>query len=82
MGDTILFYADAGGNLEVNYNETILLSAADIGEDAVYNWYDSDGNKVHQGKNFNVTIYDETEFRLEVTALPTVTKIMTMLRFL
>lgn len=63
-----LFYADAGGNLEANYNETIVLSAADIGEDAVYNWYDSDGNKVHQGKNYNVTIYDDTEFRLEVTA--------------
>ena len=63
-----LFYADAGGDKEANYNETILLNATDIGEDALYNWYDSDGNKVHQGKNYNVTIYDDTEFRLEVTA--------------
>src|SRR5690606_5896592 len=37
-----LFYADAGGNKEANNNEAILLSATDIGEDAVYNWYDSD----------------------------------------
>ena len=63
-----LFYADAGGNREANYNENILLSAADIGEDAVYNWYDSDGIKVHQGKDYSITINDEKEYILEITA--------------
>jgi serine protease len=47
-----LFYTDGGGNKEANYNETVLLSASDIGEPAVYNWYDSYGNKVHTGKDY------------------------------
>src|SRR5690606_24054151 len=63
-----LFYADAGGNREVNYAESVVLSAADIGEDAVYKWYDNDDNLVHQGKNYIVTVYDETVYKLEVTA--------------
>ena len=63
-----LFYADAGGNKEANNNEAILLSATDIGEDAVYNWYDSDGNKVHQGKDYTITVNDDREYKLEITA--------------
>lgn len=63
-----LFCADAGGNREVNYAESVVLSATDIGEDAVYKWYDNDDNLVHQGKNYIVTVYDETVYKLEVTA--------------
>lgn len=63
-----LFYADADGNKEANNNEAILLSATDIGEDAVYNWYDSDGNKVHQGKDYTITVNDDREYKLEITA--------------
>src|SRR5690606_9320579 len=63
-----LFYADAGGDKEVNYEETVILSATDIGEDAVYNWYDNEDNLVHQGKDYSVTVNDETAYKLEVTA--------------
>lgn len=63
-----LFYADAGGNREANYAESVILSATDVGEDAVYNWYDTSNNLLYQGKNYTVTVYDETAYKLEVTA--------------
>lgn len=63
-----LFYADAGGNREANYAESVILSATDVGEDAVYKWYDTDNNLLYQGKNYTVTVYDETAYKLEVTA--------------
>ena len=63
-----LFYADAGGDKEVNYEEPVVLSATDIGENAVYNWYDEDDNLLYQGKDYTVTINDETAYKLEVTA--------------
>lgn len=63
-----LFFADAGEDKEVNLNETIIISAEDINEPAIYNWYDSDGNLVHQGKDLTVVADVVKEYELEVIA--------------
>lgn len=63
-----IFIADAGGDKEVDLNETITISAEDINEPAVYNWYDSDGNLIYQGKDLTVTADFVKEYKLEVIA--------------
>ncbi|WP_104735973.1 S8 family serine peptidase [Hanstruepera ponticola] len=50
-----LFLANAGDNLAINQNETITLSAEQINEAAVYNWYDMEGNLIYQGKDLTVS---------------------------
>lgn len=62
------FIADAGGDKEVDLNETITISAEDINEPAVYNWYDKDGNLVYEGKDLTVTADVVKEYKLEVIA--------------
>ncbi len=62
------FIADAGGDKEVDLNETITISAEDINEPAVYNWYDKDGNLIYQGKDLTVTADVAKEYKLEVIA--------------
>jgi len=62
------FIADAGGDKEVDLNETITISAEDINEPAVYNWYDKDGNLIYQGKDLTVTADVVKEYKLEVIA--------------
>ena len=47
----------------------VVLNAADIGEQAMYNWYDQDGNLVYVGKNFQLSATDERKYKLEVIAL-------------
>jgi hypothetical protein len=63
-----MFLADAGEDKEVDLNETITISAEDINEPAIYNWYDSEGNLVYQGKDLTVTADVVKEFKLEVIA--------------
>jgi len=62
------FIADAGGDKEVDLNETITISAEDINEPAIYNWYDKDGNLIYQGKDLTVTADVVKEYKLEVIA--------------
>lgn len=62
------FVADAGGDKEVNLNQTITISAKDINEPAIYNWYNSDGKLVHQGKDLTVTADVAEKYKLEVIA--------------
>ncbi|TXD80997.1 hypothetical protein ESY86_19560 [Subsaximicrobium wynnwilliamsii] len=62
------FLADAGGDKEVDVNETIVISAEDINEPAEYNWYDSFGNLVYQGKDLTVIADVVKQYKLEVIA--------------
>jgi hypothetical protein len=63
------FIADAGGDKEVDLNETITINAEDINEPAVYNWYDKNGNLIYQGKVLTVTADVVKEYKLEVIAI-------------
>lgn len=62
------FIADAGGDKEVDLNETITISAEDINEPAIYNWYDKNGSLIYQGKDLTVTADVVKEYKLEVIA--------------
>lgn len=61
-----LFTAEAGGTKYVDKNEPITISAAQINESAVYNWYDSDGNLVATGKDLSISTDVGQKFKLEV----------------
>ncbi|TDS58865.1 subtilase family protein [Myroides indicus] len=63
-----LFNANAGNDIAVNKNEVITLSADDIGETAVYNWYDEDRNLLHEGKNYQIALDSNKKLTLEVIA--------------
>ncbi|MBI9067549.1 MAG: hypothetical protein JEZ09_09680, partial [Salinivirgaceae bacterium] len=63
-----VFIADAGDDREVEKNETITISAEDINEPAAYNWYDSEGNLIYQGKDLTVTADVVKAYKLEVIA--------------
>lgn len=64
-----LFYADAGGDKSTDKNIPITLSADDINEPALYNWYDNNGNLVYEGLNFVVSVEAGKKYKLEVIAL-------------
>jgi hypothetical protein len=63
------FYANAGNDLLVSQHDNINLNANDIGEPAIYNWYDSDGNLIYTGKDFSVSAEITEKYKLEVIAL-------------
>lgn len=60
------FIADAGGDKIVDSNEPITISASDINEPAIYNWYDSDGNLIFQGKDLEIANAVTDKYKLEV----------------
>ena len=60
-----IFVAEAP-NQEVDLNQAITISAEDINEPAIYNWYDSEGNLVYQGKNLQIANAISEKFKLEV----------------
>ncbi|WP_068599414.1 S8 family serine peptidase [Vaginella massiliensis] len=61
-----LFTANAGNDLEIDKDETVTLTAEDIFEAAVYNWYDEDGNLIYTGKEFEVSPEITKIYKLEV----------------
>jgi hypothetical protein len=63
-----LFTADAGGTKYVDKNEPITISAAQISESVVYNWYDADGNFITSGKDLNIATEIAQKYKLEVIA--------------
>ena len=63
-----IFEADAGATQQVNSNEPITISAAQINEPAIYNWYDSEGVLVFQGKDLTIATEVATKYKLEVIA--------------
>ena len=62
------FYADAGSDDEVDINDSITLSAGTISEEAVYNWYDPEGNLIHTGTTLTITPQITKTYQLEVVA--------------
>jgi serine protease len=62
------FIADAGGDKIVDKNETITISASQISESAVYNWYDTQGNLVFTGKDLTISADVAKKYKLEVIA--------------
>jgi serine protease len=62
------FEAEAGEDTEISKNESIVISAAEINENATYNWYDAEGNLIHSGKDFSITPEMTKKYKLEVIA--------------
>jgi hypothetical protein len=60
------FSADAGTDKEIDRSESITLEAESINEDAVYNWYDLDGNLIHTGSTLTVSPDFTQKYKLEV----------------
>uniref|UniRef100_UPI0040497737 hypothetical protein n=1 Tax=Gelidibacter sp. TaxID=2018083 RepID=UPI0040497737 len=67
--DRLVFNADAGDDHEIDINETITITAADISEPAIYNWYDNEGSLIYQGKDLTVTNNVTQKYKLEIIAL-------------
>lgn len=63
-----IFIADAGNDKEIDENETVILSAAQINEAAIYNWYDTEGNLIYQGKDLTVSADVTEKYKLEIIA--------------
>ncbi len=63
-----LFTANAGGDIEIEKNEEITLTAQDIFEAAEYNWYDESGNLIYSGIEFTLTPEITKIYKLEVIA--------------
>lgn len=63
-----LFKAEGGEDVIVKENTIITLSAEDIGENAVYNWYNTSGKFVDRGQNISVTALGAEKYTLEVIA--------------
>lgn len=53
---------------EADLNQAITISANDINEAATYNWYDSTGNLIYQGKNLQIASAVSKKYKLEVIA--------------
>lgn len=62
-------FADAGNDKKADRDEVITLSAAQLNEAVVYNWYDADGTLVYQGKDLTVAVDVAKKYKLEVVAL-------------
>jgi len=64
-----MFDANAGDDKMAYPQESVYLSAQDIGEPALYNWYDTEGNLVYTGKNWTVDADVTKKYKLEVISL-------------
>ena len=63
-----LFVADAGDDVIKDKTEIITITAEDINEPAIYNWYDSAGNLVFTGKDLTISNAVAEKYKLEVIA--------------
>jgi hypothetical protein len=63
-----IFTADAGESIKVDINEPITISAAQISEPVIYNWYDTNGNLIFSGKDLTIATAAATRYKLEVIA--------------
>lgn len=60
------FDAMAGNNETIDKNQSVTLYAGPINENAVYNWYDPDGNLIYTGIDPTVSPMITTTYKLEV----------------
>lgn len=61
-----IFDALAGNNETIDKNQSITLYASPINENAIYNWYDPDGNLIFTGLDPTVSPMITTIYKLEV----------------
>lgn len=61
-----IFSADAGNDKEIDKNDVVTISAEEINEAAIYNWYDEDGNLIYTGKDLTVSPDVTKKYKLEV----------------
>jgi hypothetical protein len=54
--------------LHANSNQPITISAEQISESAIYNWYDQSGNLICTGKDLTIATEVAAKYRLEVIA--------------
>ncbi len=59
------FLADAGSDEEIEKNESITLSGNGM-SNAVYNWYDEEGNLIYTGKDMTVSPEFTEKYKLEI----------------
>jgi hypothetical protein len=64
-----LFVANAGGDKEKDSDQTLIISAAQVNEAVLYNWYDTTGNLIFQGKDLTVSNDITKKYKLEVIAV-------------
>jgi len=62
------FEADAGYDRTIQDNQSTVLVATDIGEQATYKWLDESGKFLHEGVSFTVSPDSTTIYTVEVTA--------------
>ena len=60
------FAADSGDDKDIERNESATITAAQINEAAVYNWYDPEGNLIYTGPTLTVSPEVTKTYRLEV----------------
>jgi hypothetical protein len=51
---------------EVDLNQSLTISANDINEPAIYNWYDNENTLIYQGKDLQIANAVAEKFKLEV----------------
>lgn len=61
-----IFVADAGDTRIIDRNDSIVLQAVDINENAEYNWYDNEGNLIYTGKSLTVAPELTKKYQLEI----------------
>lgn len=66
--DRTSFDADANDQ-EIDKYDDVSISAQDIGEVAIYNWYDSEGNLIFEGKDLFIANAVAEKYKLEVISL-------------
>lgn len=62
------FEADGGSDQIIYADNSTILQATDIGEPAIYNWYNQNNEIVHVGKNYAVSPNITSNYKLEVIA--------------
>lgn len=63
------FEADAGQDKYIYYGDSITITAEDIAEISLYNWYDAQGNLIYTGKDIVISPDVQQTLKLEVIAL-------------
>ena len=61
-----VFDADAGNDETIDRSESVTISAAQINEAAVYNWYDPEGNLIYTGTELTVSPDVTKTYKLEI----------------
>lgn len=66
--DRDFFEANAGNDKVINKGESVNIEANPIGEPAIYNWYNEQGDLIHNGTDYSVSPETTQNYKLEVIA--------------